>query len=75
MGVASPKKGGGQVGNTMMTVNVNVAEMNVRDDQDLPKLAKEISQEMARMERQNQERGDSGNNEIRAGRNAFALLN
>ncbi|WP_257207089.1 phage tail tape measure protein [Bacillus thuringiensis] len=52
MGVVAPSKGGGQVGNTMMTVNVNVAEMNVRDDQDLPKLAKEISQEMARMERQ-----------------------
>lgn len=52
MGAVAPNKGGGQVGNTMMTVNVNVAEMNVRDDQDLPKLAKEISQEMARMERQ-----------------------
>lgn len=52
VGVVSSNKGGGQVGNTMMTVNVNVAEMNVRDDQDLPKLAKEISQEMARMERQ-----------------------
>ncbi|PFO27470.1 phage tail tape measure protein [Bacillus cereus] len=54
VGVVAPSKGGGQVGNTMMTVNVNVAEMNVRDDQDLPKLAKEISQEMARMERQKQ---------------------
>ncbi|WP_141543096.1 MULTISPECIES: phage tail tape measure protein [Bacillus cereus group] len=54
MGAVAPNKGGGkqQGGNTMMTVNVNVAEMNVRDDQDLPKLAKEISQEMARMERQ-----------------------
>lgn len=49
-----PTKGGGQVGNTMMTVNVNVAKMNVRDDQDLPKLAEQISQEMAKMERRQQ---------------------
>ncbi|MDA2107616.1 phage tail tape measure protein [Bacillus cereus] len=53
MGAVAPNKGGGkQQGDSITKVEINVAEMNVRDDQDLPKLAKEISQEMARMERQ-----------------------
>ncbi|PFN03666.1 phage tail tape measure protein [Bacillus cereus] len=45
------KPQGDQVGNTMMNVNVNVAEMVVRDDQDLPKLAQQVSQEMAKQQR------------------------
>lgn len=45
------KPQGDQVGNTTMNVNVNVAEMNVRDDQDLPKLAQQVSQELAKQQR------------------------
>ncbi|KMP38880.1 tail tape measure protein [Bacillus cereus] len=48
---AFSKPQGDQVGNTTMNVNVNVAEMNVRDDQDLPKLAQQISRELAKQQR------------------------
>lgn len=48
---AFSKPQGDQVGNTTMNVNVNVAEMNVRDDQDLPKLAQQVSQELAKQQR------------------------
>ncbi|MEK7014630.1 phage tail tape measure protein [Bacillus sp. FSL R9-9410] len=48
---AFSKPQGDQVGNTTMSVNINVAEMSVRDDQDLPKLAQQVSQEMAKQQR------------------------
>ncbi|MGH1158374.1 phage tail tape measure protein [Bacillus mycoides] len=48
---AFSKPQGDQVGNTTMSVNINVAEMSVRDDQDLPKLAQQVSQELAKQQR------------------------